>query len=117
MSFAPFSVSMSMKSVGWVMRLVGGACPGSGVAVNVTAPVMGPLSCTISVNVPPIAWGLLGVAAAGSAWGVMTAVGGGAPGWLGQGSRKGVVSQVWAWGSGLSVKASVSALKPVRERV
>ena len=53
-----------MKSVGWVMRLVGGSCPDSGVAVNVTAPVMGPLSCTISVNVSPIAWGLLNVTAA-----------------------------------------------------
>ena len=27
----------SMKSVGSLMRLVGGSCPGSGVAVNVTA--------------------------------------------------------------------------------
>ena len=27
----------SMKSVGWLMQLVGGSCPGSGVAVNVTA--------------------------------------------------------------------------------
>ena len=52
-----------MKSVGWLMTLVGGSCPGSGVAVNVTAPVMGPLSCTTSSNVPPIAWGLLNVTA------------------------------------------------------
>ena len=33
----------SMKSVGWVMTLVGGSCPGSGVAVNVTAPAVGEL--------------------------------------------------------------------------
>ena len=30
-----------MKSVGWLMTLVGGSCPGSGVAVNVTAPALG----------------------------------------------------------------------------
>ena len=106
-----------MKSVGWVMRLVGGSCPGSGVAVKVTAPVMGPLSCTTSSNVPPIAWGLLNVTATRTPLALTTALGGSSPNPLAQASRNAAVSHVWAWRSGLSVKASVPAFKPVRERV
>ena len=106
-----------MKSVGWVMRLVGGSCPGSGVAVKVTAPVMGPLSCTTSSNVPPIAWGLLNVTATRTPLALTTALGGSSPNPLAQASRKAAVSHVWASRSGLSVKASISSSTQTRVSV
>lgn len=85
-----------MKSEGWLMRLLGGSCPGSGVAVNVTVPLMGSLSCTTSANVPPIAQGLRNVTATRTPFALALAFGGSSSNSLAQASKKAAVSQVCA---------------------
>ena len=61
-----------MKSVGWLMTLVGGSCPGSGVAENVAARSLVP-TC-----------GSLNVTATRTPLAVMTALGGSSPNSLAQ---------------------------------
>ncbi len=88
----------SMKSVGWVMTLVGGACPGSGVAVNVTSPIPTRGSLNVTATRTPSA--------------LTTALGGSSPNSFTQASKNALASHVWASRSGLSVNASTFLTVP-----
>ena len=66
-----------MKSVGWLMTLVGGSCWGSGVAVNVTAPAVGVTAPSSRALIPTR--GSLNVTATRTPSALTTALGGSSP--------------------------------------
>ncbi len=81
-----------MKSVGWLMRLVGGSCPGSGVAVNVTAPALGVTAPSSRALIPTR--GSLNVTATRTPFALTTALGGSPSNSFAQSSKNAAVFHV-----------------------